>query len=93
VLAVAERVEAAGAQSRHQHRPPRRDDPPVPDLRPKIRKPGIHLLGLEETLGNARRDAPGRHWDFGYDAHWNRDSHRLVAEVVHNYIESHGLLP
>jgi hypothetical protein len=62
-------------------------------LRPKLEKPGIHQLGLEEFLGNARRDAPDMLWDFGEDKHWNRDAHRLAAEIIAGHLFRHGLLP
>jgi hypothetical protein len=94
VLAFADRVEASGARPLVINTGHRGEETELfHGLRPRIRRPGLYLLGLEETLANARRDAPDGLWDFGYDAHWNRDSHRLAAEVIDNYIGLNELLP
>lgn len=92
-LAFAERVEAVGARLLVINTGHRGEQTPLfHALRPKLRRPGIHQLGLEETLANARREAPDKYWDFPGDVHWNRDAHRLVAEVVCNYLIKFGLL-
>lgn len=63
-------------------------------LRPRLRTAGIRFLGLEGNLGEARRQRPERRWDFGHDSHWNVDSHRLAAEVVHTWLKRNpALLP
>lgn len=93
VVAFARRVEAAGAQLfviNTAHRGER--TPLFQALRPKLRRERIRLLGLEETLGDARREAPDKAWDFGTDAHWNRDAHELVARVVHHYLRQAGMI-
>jgi hypothetical protein len=94
VPAFSQRVNAAGARLLVINTGHRGEETPLYHaLRPKLRGiEGLHLLGLEETLGNARRDTPGGLWDFAEDVHWNRDSHRLAAEVVCNYILQFGLL-
>ncbi len=55
-------------------------------LRPLLREEGIAFLGMEGVLGAARTREPGRHWDFGHDAHWNVDATRLVASVLTGYL-------
>lgn len=93
IRAFANRVDAAGAKFfviNTGHRGER--TPLFHALRPKLRSPGIHQLGLEEMLGNARRDAPAKLWDFPGDIHWNRDAHRLAAEIVCTYVVKHGLV-
>jgi hypothetical protein len=93
ILALAERVEAAGARLFVINTGHRGEKTPLfHQLRPNLRGAGIHQLGLEETLANARRAAPEKNWDFPGDIHWNRDAHRLVAEVVDNYLSKFGLL-
>ncbi len=94
VHAFSQRVDAAGARVLVINTGHRGEQTPLYHaLRPKLRGiEGLHLLGLEETLGNARRDAPDGLWDFPEDLHWNRDSHQLAAEVVCNYILTFGLL-
>ena len=93
VLAFADRADAAGARFLVTNTGHRREMVPLfHSLRPKLRKPGIYLLGLEETLQNARRDNPDKLWDFPHDIHWNRDAHGLAAEVIANYIMENSLL-
>ena len=93
ILAFADRVDAAGARFLVVNTAHRGENTPLfHSLRPMLRKPGIHQLGLEEVLGNARRDQPEKLWDFGHDFHWNLDAHRLAAEVISNYILWNGLL-
>lgn len=94
ILSMAERVDAAGARFLVINTGHRGEKTPLfHRLRPKLRKPGIHLLGLEEVLGNARREAPEKYWDFPRDTHWNRDAHQLAAEVICNFILWNRLLP
>jgi len=57
-------------------------------LRPLLIREGMRFLGLEGTLGEARRREPARQWDFPQDSHWNVDSHRLAARVVFNYLRA-----
>jgi hypothetical protein len=86
------RVEAAGAQLvvfNTGHRGER--TPLFQALRPRLRRDGFRFLGLEGTLGEARARAGDGHWDFGRDTHWNVDAHRLVGEVVHEYLRRNGL--
>ncbi len=93
ILAFAERADAAGALFLVTNTGHRGEMTPLfHSLRPKLREPGIYLLGLEETLQNARRDNPDKLWDFPRDTHWNRDAHRLAAEVISNYIMENSLL-
>lgn len=93
VLALAERVDAAGARllvTNTGHRGER--TPLFHALRPRLSAAGIHHVGLEDMLGRARREAPDKYWDFPGDTHWNRDSHRLAAEVLCSDIMKWGLL-
>jgi hypothetical protein len=93
ILAMAERVEVAGARFLVINTGHRGEMTTLyHDLRPKLRKPGIDLLGLEETLGNARRERPEEPWDFPNDIHWNIAAHDLAAEVISNYVLWNGLL-
>jgi hypothetical protein len=61
-------------------------------LRPLLREAGVPFLGLEATLAEARRSRPQGRWDFGYDPHWNVDSHRLAAEVAHAFLRERKLV-
>jgi hypothetical protein len=90
---IAQRADATGARFLTINTAHRGEDTTLfHALRPRLRKPGIYLLGLEETLGAARRDHPEKLWDFGTDSHWNVDAHRLAAEVISNYILWNNLL-
>jgi len=60
-------------------------------LRPRLQ--GVAQMGLEGVLGDARRAAPYRAWDFPDDTHWNRDSHALAARAVAGHLLRTGLLP
>jgi hypothetical protein len=55
-------------------------------LRPLLREARVPFLGLEETLGEARRARPEGYWDFGHDPHWNLEAHRLAAEVTNAFL-------
>jgi hypothetical protein len=93
ILGFSERVGSTGARFLVTNTAHRGEETTLfQALRPKLRKPGIHLLGLEEVLGDARRDQPDKLWDFGEDYHWNVDAHRLAAQVISNYILWNGLL-
>jgi lysophospholipase L1-like esterase len=94
IAAFAERVDTAGARFLSINTAHRGEMTPLfHALRPKLEKLGINQLGLEEFLGNARRDAPNMYWDFSEDTHWNRDAHRLAAEIIAGHLFRHGLLP
>ena len=94
ITEFAERVDAAGARFLSINTAHRGEMTPLFHvLRPKLERPGINQLGLEEFLGNARHDAPDMLWDFGEDKHWNRDAHRLAAEIISGHLFRHGLLP
>jgi hypothetical protein len=93
VLELAAHVRAAGARFVVTNTGHRGEKTPLQQaLRARLRRPDIGLLGLEESLGDARREAPERLWDFGRDTHWNRDAHRLAAEVIANYLLTKHLL-
>ncbi len=94
VAGLADRVDVAGANFlviNTAHRGER--TPLYHELRPKLERIGIEQLGLEGFLSRARRDHPEMLWDFGEDKHWNRDAHRLAAEIVAGHVFRHGLLP
>jgi len=61
-------------------------------LRRRLHPEGVHFLGLEGVLGEARTREPERPWDFGRDPHWNVAAHALVARVVREFLAAEGLL-
>jgi lysophospholipase L1-like esterase len=65
----------------------------IHELQAHLDREGVHFVDLGPPLGEARRDAPGRYWDFAGDVHWNVDAHRLAAGVVSIDLERYGLLP
>jgi hypothetical protein len=93
VAEIADRAEAAGARFLTINTAHRGERTPLfHEMRPQLERLRIHQLGLEEFLERARTDAPGMLWDFGEDKHWNRDAHRLAAEIVSGHLFRHGLL-
>jgi len=61
-------------------------------LRVHLRREGVTFLGLEDALARARAERPEGRWDFGGNTHWNVDSHRVAAEVVHTFLVTRGLV-
>ncbi len=93
VAQIADRAGAAGARFLTINTAHRGERTPLfHELRPQLEHLGINQLGLEVFLERARRDAPDMLWDFGEDKHWNRDAHRLAAEIVSGHLFRHGLL-
>jgi GDSL-like Lipase/Acylhydrolase family len=59
-------------------------------IRPRLAAAGIRFVGLEKALGEARWRDPERDWDFPGDTHWNVDSERLAARVIHSELRHAG---
>ena len=60
-------------------------------LRPQLTRAGISWIAFEPLLEAARRREPRGDWDFPGNAHWNRDAHRLAAQVLDTWLEAGGL--